>query len=237
MTWGRAFQVTGLMMILVMLALVPATAQDEDPGAAMASAYTSLLEQVEVGEWQAVWTAAKALAAAGDGLALDAMTADQVYMLGVAHYYMMGIAMDTAVSAEGLSADRLAFAEKTADMVFGRGEAEAIQIIAFGEEVDLAEYVVEGKKTVVDFFSKFCPPCLAIGPVLENLVNQRPDLALVKVDINRPGVQGIDWQSPVAQQFSLRSIPHFQIYDEEGTLIAEGQAAGQMLMKWSQEVE
>jgi hypothetical protein len=60
----------------------------------------------------------------------------------------------------------------------------------------------------------------------------RDDIAVVKVDINRPGVKGIDWHSPVAKQFQLESIPHFKVYGPDGTLKAEGDAADEMVTGW-----
>ena len=48
---------------------------------------------------------------------------------------------------------------------------------------------------------------------------------MLAVDINRKGVKGIDWLSPLARQYKLKSIPHFQIYDGDGNLIKEGQEA------------
>lgn len=49
-------------------------------------------------------------------------------------------------------------------------------------------------------------------------MSQRGDLALLVVDIDR-------WGSPVAEQFSLNSIPAFIIYDANGKVIASGEAA------------
>lgn len=97
--------------------------------------------------------------------------------------------------------------------------------IAQGQAITLSEHLVKGKITIVDFTSEYCPPCRAISPRLDELHRRRGDLAVVKVDINRPDVRKIDWQSPVAQQFALRSIPHFKIFDGEGKLIAEGNEA------------
>jgi len=65
-----------------------------------------------------------------------------------------------------------------------------------------------------------------------NLHKSRDDIAVVKVDINRPGVKGIDWESPVAQQYQLHSIPHFKIYGPDGKLQAEGDAAYDQVQKW-----
>jgi len=93
--------------------------------------------------------------------------------------------------------------------------------IAMGETIVLADHLVPGKTTIVDFTSKYCGPCQVYNEPLAKLHAARADLAVVKVDINRPDVKKIDWQSPVAQQFKLQSIPHFKVYGPDGKLIAE----------------
>jgi thioredoxin-related protein len=56
------------------------------------------------------------------------------------------------------------------------------------------------------------------------------------LDIQRPEKSGgIDWQSPLAKQLSLRSIPHFMIFDQKGKLASQGQEAMQQVMGWLQE--
>ena len=95
----------------------------------------------------------------------------------------------------------------------------------------LSDYLVPGKTTVFDFYSEYCPPCRAISPRLEKLHATRDDIAVVKVDINRPDIKGIDWQSPVAKEFGLESIPHFKIYGPDGKLKAEGDPAYEMVME------
>ena len=101
-----------------------------------------------------------------------------------------------------------------------------------GQELDLKAQLRPGRTNIVDFFSKYCPPCMRISPLLEDLGKKRSDLQIVKVDINRPGVTGIDWQSPLAKQFGLQSIPHFKIYDGSGKLVKEGDPAFQQIMVW-----
>lgn len=93
--------------------------------------------------------------------------------------------------------------------------------IAHGEKVNLTDYLVPGKTTVFDFTSEYCPPCRAYEEPLLALHRQRADIAVVKVDINRPGVQRIDWKSPVAQEYGMNSIPHFKVYGPDGKLLAE----------------
>ena len=103
--------------------------------------------------------------------------------------------------------------------------------ISFGEKVELSDHVVAGKTTIVDFTSKYCPPCVAIAPKLDKLHADRADVAVVKVDINRKDVKGIDWQSPVAHQYKLESIPHFKVFGPDGKLMAEGKEARAMVQQ------
>ncbi len=109
--------------------------------------------------------------------------------------------------------------------------------IAMGETVDLASHLSNDRITVFDFTSKYCGPCRQIAPYLERLHKERSDIAVVKVDINRPGTRGIDWQSPVARQYGLRSIPHFKVFDAAGNLMAEGQAAQPLVFGWINELQ
>jgi thiol-disulfide isomerase/thioredoxin len=108
--------------------------------------------------------------------------------------------------------------------------------VSKGTPVTLTDYCIPGKTTVFDFYSDYCGPCVQVAPALEKLHQTRDDIVVVKVDINRPGVKGIDWRSPVAQQYGLRSIPHFKVYGPDGKLLAEDRPpqarARQMVMGW-----
>ncbi|HSQ35881.1 MAG TPA: thioredoxin family protein [Candidatus Binatia bacterium] len=115
-----------------------------------------------------------------------------------------------------------------------QNRTRAVNAFNPGAEFDVEVRVQKGKTTVVDFYSDYCPPCRQISPLLQKLDKQRPDLVVLAVDINRKGVKGIDWQSPLARQYKLASIPHFQIYDAEGRLIREGgEAYGEIIMMLS----
>jgi len=106
--------------------------------------------------------------------------------------------------------------------------------ISKGQPVQLQDYAVPGKTTIFDFYSEYCPPCRAIAPLIKKLHEARADIAVVEVDINRPGVEGIDWKSPVAKEFQLDSIPHFKIYGPDGKLVSEGQPAYTKIVDWVQ---
>ncbi len=104
--------------------------------------------------------------------------------------------------------------------------------ISEGKEIKLSDYLVPGKITIFDFYSKYCPPCRAIAPSVEKLHETRDDIAVVEVDINRPDIKGIDWESPVAQQYDLHSIPHFKVFGSDGKLKAEGDPAYDLVSSW-----
>ena len=97
--------------------------------------------------------------------------------------------------------------------------------------VYLEEMLVAGETNIVDLYSEYCPPCVRIAPLLKKLDDRRGDIAVVKVDINRSGVTGIDWQSPAARQFKLRSIPHFIVVSPSGKLKFQGKKAYQFVLK------
>jgi thiol-disulfide isomerase/thioredoxin len=102
---------------------------------------------------------------------------------------------------------------------------QAINAFNPGGELDIESYLQKGKINIFDFYSDYCPPCRQISPLLKKLDKQRPDLVVLAVDINRKGVKGIDFYSPLARQFQLNAVPHFKVFDAEGNLVSEGQQA------------
>jgi thioredoxin 1 len=104
-----------------------------------------------------------------------------------------------------------------------------------GQTLDLQSLAVKGKSTLIDIYSPFCPPCMALAPVIEKLAAKRSDLAIQRVNINRPGVQGIDWRSPLAQQYEIRQLPYFMIFNPQGQLVTEGRAATPQVESWLKE--
>ncbi len=107
-----------------------------------------------------------------------------------------------------------------------------------GQAIDLKSLPVKGKITVVDFFSQYCPPCMAIAPLMEQLAQKRSELAIKKLSIQRPEVSGgIDWQSPLAQQMGFGSIgiPYFMVFNQNGELAAKGDEARKQVVGWLKE--
>ncbi len=139
---------------------------------------------------------------------------------------------DSAGSEESTKTDAGDTGEKTDDP-YAWANKEDPETLAKshvpGEEIDIEKLLQPGKTTIFDFYSEYCPPCRRISPALAKLDAMRKDIVVVKININRKGVQGIDWNSPVARQYALRSIPHFIIYDSTGYRTHEGDEAYQQV--------
>ncbi len=104
-----------------------------------------------------------------------------------------------------------------------------------GQALSVKSLLVKGKTTVIDFYSPYCPPCMRLAPIMARLAEKRPDLALVKVNINRLEFVGIDWSSPLAQQYQIRQVPYFMIFSPQGQLLSQGKDAVGTVQRWLQE--
>jgi thiol-disulfide isomerase/thioredoxin len=93
-----------------------------------------------------------------------------------------------------------------------------------GAQISQQDLVVPGKFTVVDFFADWCGPCKAIDPYLKKLAED-PRVAVRKVDI-------VNWKSPVAKQWKLRSIPNMRLYGPDGRLIGQPTSDFNQIIAW-----
>ncbi len=67
------------------------------------------------------------------------------------------------------------------------------------------EVLKSDKAVIVDFWAEWCGPCHAVAPVLDRIVEERPDeLKLVKVNI--------DEEQGLAQRFGIASIPTIVLF-------------------------
>jgi thioredoxin 1 len=82
----------------------------------------------------------------------------------------------------------------------GTSLAEAVTEQTFEEEVLKSE-----KPVLVDFWAEWCGPCHAVSPILERIVEERPDeLRLVKVNI--------DEEQGLAMRYGIASIPTMVLF-------------------------
>ncbi len=90
-------------------------------------------------------------------------------------------------------------------------EADVRDLAVGGASFSMADAVVEGKITVVDFWATWCHPCEHIDNLLRVLAAEHPELAVRRVEV-------IDDDSPVVRQHfdDEITLPIVWIYDREG---------------------
>ena len=90
-----------------------------------------------------------------------------------------------------------------------------IKILAEGgKKVELKDIIVPGKITIVDFYADWCRPCREMSPLLEAFANDDADVYLRKVDI-------VNWESDVAHQYDLHSIPNVRVFNRDGKMVGD----------------
>jgi thiol-disulfide isomerase/thioredoxin len=89
---------------------------------------------------------------------------------------------------------------------------EPIEVISHGAQVDINKHLALGNVTVVDFYADWCGPCKQLSPSLEQMARTDPEIALRKIDI-------VNWNTAVAKQHNIHSIPQVNVYNRGGRLV------------------
>lgn len=74
------------------------------------------------------------------------------------------------------------------------------------------EEMIKNGYTLVDFFANWCGPCKMLGPVLEGLDAEYPNVNFVKVDVDEEG--------ELAAKYGVMSIPTVFIL-KDGEIVAK----------------
>ncbi|MBI5175432.1 MAG: hypothetical protein SFV17_00310 [Candidatus Obscuribacter sp.] len=101
-----------------------------------------------------------------------------------------------------------------------------------GTPVEVKDYLVAGKYTVVVYFSPYDGAYGNLEPGLMQLAQVRQDIAVRTINVNRPGVQGIDMQSPIMINAQGQVLPYFQIYEPSRRLRAQARPAYEQVLQW-----
>ncbi|MDD2378172.1 MAG: thioredoxin [Bacilli bacterium] len=93
-----------------------------------------------------------------------------------------------------------------------------------GNENNFNELVAKDL-VLVDFFAEWCGPCRMLGPVLDEIAEDRSDFDIVKINI--------DENQSLAQKFGVMSVPTLMIFKQgEPVAVKSGFMPKELLVNW-----
>lgn len=85
-------------------------------------------------------------------------------------------------------------------------------VISVQSVEEAQEKIKTCKLVVIDFFATWCGPCKIIGPKVEKMSEELPEVTFLKVDV--------DDCEDAAEAFGVQAMPTFKIY-KDGTKVDE----------------
>lgn len=84
-------------------------------------------------------------------------------------------------------------------------------MIKYLDNEDYENEIKEGN-VIVDFFATWCGPCQMLSPVLEEYSNDRKEVKILKVDVDK--------HEQLARKFGIMTVPTIFLY-KDGKVIKE----------------
>jgi len=83
--------------------------------------------------------------------------------------------------------------------------------VVYANNTDFQEKIAKGT-VLLDFYADWCAPCRMIGPVLEQIAEENPEIKVVKVNV--------DENAELANNFGVKGIPALFVL-KEGKTVAQ----------------
>ncbi len=74
-----------------------------------------------------------------------------------------------------------------------------MSVIKISNENFSAEVLASDKPVLLDFYADWCGPCRMVGPIVEEIANERADIKVGKINVDEEGA--------LAEKFGISSIP------------------------------
>ncbi len=99
--------------------------------------------------------------------------------------------------------------------------------IIHGTETDFNTHINDSL-VLVDFFATWCGPCKMLGPILEEIANDRVDVKIVKIDT--------DECPNLSKEYGIMSVPTLMLF-KNGEVVStnHGFMPKEKLTKWLEE--
>lgn len=89
-----------------------------------------------------------------------------------------------------------------------------MSVINIGQANFSSEVLNADRPVLLDFWAPWCGPCRMVGPILEDIAAERPDVKVCKVNV--------DEQPELAAQYRVTSIPTLMV-------VRDGQVVNQSM--------
>ena len=88
--------------------------------------------------------------------------------------------------------------------------------INVNEKTFQQEVLNSPKPVLVDFWASWCGPCRAVGPIVEEIAAERPDIKVCKVNV--------DEETELASQYGIMTSPTLMVF-KDGKVVNQASGA------------